>query len=91
MSEQFVTCELEVSITVNDPDVFERVTGPKGDEWRAQLYNGVHTKEDVLKHLAAAGVMPGAERANQLEGWADLPNDAATMEIVGVEATDVRE
>lgn len=69
-----------VIVTVNDPDVIERVTGPGGDEWRAQVYGGLHTANDVLRHLAWNHISGGVERANQLDGWADLPDDAATME-----------
>lgn len=75
----------EVSITINDPDVIERVTGPKGDEWRAQLYN-LHTEEDVLAHLAYNALVNGCENAALLDGWADLPADAVSMEVIdGVE------
>ncbi len=75
-----LTLETDVTVTVNDPDVIERVTGPKGDEWRAQLYN-LRTEDDVLDHLAYNAAANGATRANELDGWGDLPDDAATMEV----------
>ena len=83
-----VDCSTEVEVTINDPDVVERVTGPKGDEWRAQLYD-LRTREDVVKHLAIAHLITGHESASKLDGWADLPADAATMETVATQAEDV--
>jgi len=79
---KWVTLAGTAEITITDPDVIERVTGPKGDEWRAQLYN-LHTEEDVLSHLAFNCLFNGVEQVNRLDGWADLPNDAATMVRVG--------
>lgn len=69
-----------VEIDINDPDVIERVTGPKGDEWRAQLYN-LHTEEDVLQHLAYNCAVNGQQNAASLDGWADLPVDAVQMQV----------
>jgi hypothetical protein len=77
--KKHVQLEAGCEITINDPDVIERVTGPKGDEWRSYAYN-LHTEEDVLGHLAYNCLLSGAERVNQLDGWADLPGDAATMQ-----------
>lgn len=79
MVETTVDVETPVKITINDEDVIERVTGPKGDEWRAQFYN-LHTESDALDMLAYNCAVNGAERVNQLNGWGDLPDDAATME-----------
>ena len=72
--------EIPVKVVIHDPDVIERVTGPKGDEWRAQLYN-LHTEGDVIDMLAYNCAVNGAQRVNQLDGWADLPDAAATMEL----------
>jgi hypothetical protein len=69
-----------VRIEINDSDVIERVTGPGGDEWRSFLYP-LHTREDVLAHLAGCAIRLGVERVNRLDGWADLPDDAATMSV----------
>jgi hypothetical protein len=69
-----------VCVEINDPDVIERVTGPKGDEWRSQMYN-LHTKEDVIQHLAYNALVNGVGHASKLEGWADLPEGAATMSV----------
>ena len=72
--------EASVEITVNDPDVIERVTGPEGDEWRSYAYN-LYTEEEVLAHLAYNALVNGITRVNQLDGWADLPDDAAVMQL----------
>jgi hypothetical protein len=73
--------EATVRVTVKDPDVIERVTGPKGDEWRELLYQ-LHTEADVLEHFAYNAVANGVGRCNVLDGWADLPDDAATFDVV---------
>jgi hypothetical protein len=88
MVKHSVSFEGNVLVEVNDPDVIERVTGPGGDEWRAQLYP-LHTAEDVLHHLAYNCVHNGAKNLKFLDGWADLPEDAATMEIESVEAGEI--
>jgi hypothetical protein len=83
-----VSLEVGVVVTINDLDVIERITGPNGDEWRAQMYK-IYTADEVIEHLARGHVMTGAERANQLDGWADCADDAATMGIEGIEAGEV--
>jgi hypothetical protein len=89
--EFIVTVERQVKVTVNDPDVLDRVTGPEGDGWRAQLYD-LHTEEDVLRHLAANCLFNGQENARLLDGWADLPAEAVRMEVEpGGEPTEVEE
>lgn len=72
---------IEVEVTVTDPDVIERVTGPAGDEWREHLYN-LHTRDDVLTMLADNAFRNGVGHARALDGWADLPDAAATMEVL---------
>jgi len=67
-----------VHLTIADPDVFERVTGPNGDDWRKQLYN-LHTRDDVLEHLAYNCVANDVRNASLLDGWADLPKKAVQM------------
>jgi hypothetical protein len=92
MSEQkrfTVRVETEVEIVVENPNVIERITGPGGDDWRRQMYNGLHTEEDVLKHLAAAGLITGASEICALDGWADLPPSAGRIEVVSTEAVEV--
>jgi hypothetical protein len=74
-----------VVVTINDPDVIERITGPGGDDWRKQAYQ-LHTRDEIVQHLAYNCIANGRERANELDGWADLPDDAATMGVEGIEA-----
>lgn len=76
-----VNVEVAVEIEINDPDVIERITGPGGDEWRAHVYRGIRTEEDVLNHLAYNCVANGVENAALLDGWADLPRDAVQMHV----------
>ncbi len=79
--------EGHVVVTVNDPDVIERVTDPvRGEEWRKQAYQ-LFTADEVIQHLAYNRLANGIGRANQLDGWADLADDAATMGIESIEAT----
>ncbi len=73
--------EVPVNVTVKDPDVFERITGPAGREWRQEHQFNLHTREDVLKHLAYECAVHGIGRANRLDGWDDLPDEAARMEV----------
>lgn len=72
---------INVEVTVTDPDVIERITGPAGDEWRGHMYP-LHTRDDVLQHLASAGFRLGVEDLQFLDGWGDLPKDAAVMKVV---------
>lgn len=89
-----VQLEAGCEIVINDPDVIERVTGPGGDEWRA-VDDNLHTEKDVLGHLAYNCLLNGITKVNQLDGWADLPDDAATMfpvpnsvDLLGVETRE---
>lgn len=66
-----------VEVTVNDLDVYQRVTGPDGDRWREHLYD-LRTEQDIDEHLAKA-CLDGYDDASDLDGWADLPRGAATM------------
>jgi len=85
-----VSLEAEVEIEVHDPSVITRVTGPEGDEWRSYAYD-LHTRNDVLQHLAYNCAINGQSNASSLDGWADLPKEAVSMHVVGIEELDVRE
>jgi hypothetical protein len=67
-----------VHLTIADPRVFDRVTGPEGDEFRAQLYD-LRAQDDVLEHLAYNCVANDQRDATLLDGWADLPKKAVQM------------
>lgn len=75
-----VTLSCDVEITINDPDAIARATGPNGDTWRADFF-GLRTERDVLKHLAFNCLANGCDTVKFLDGWADMPADAATMKI----------
>ena len=70
--------ETQVEITVHDPDVLERVTGPGGDEWRSHFYP-LNDNADVIEHLAYNYVVNGVDDIRRLDGWADVAEDAVTF------------
>lgn len=78
-----VVLRVEVEVTVTDPSVYERATGPEGEQFRATYYD-LHTEQDVDAHLAKA-CLDGYDDASQLDGWADLPSGAATMQAHSAE------
>jgi hypothetical protein len=69
-----------VLVTINDPDVIGRVTGPKGDEWRSYAYK-LHTRDEVLGHLAYNAVANGITSVANLDGWADLSRHDTLMDV----------
>lgn len=74
-----------VQITVqSETDAIERITGPHGDEWRAQMYP-LHTRNDVLNHLAINAATSGVTDISELDGWADVSPGEITAQIVGSE------
>ncbi len=77
-----ITAEIGVTITVRDVDALRRVLGPDGAEWRSHLYD-LRTERDVFAHWARNALVNGIERVNQLDGWADMADDAATFSVVG--------
>lgn len=83
-ANHLVVIEATVLITINDSDVLGRVTGPGGDEWRAFAYP-FHSEADVLNHFAYNAVANGVGRCNVLDGWADLPDDAARFDVIDFE------
>lgn len=79
--EMMVYC----TITVEDQDVLDRITGDGGEEWRSRFYD-LHTAEDVAEHLAFNAVTNGVHDVRRLEGWADVESDRAVT--VDVDNTD---
>lgn len=77
MSKFTVTVEVEVEIEVLNEDVIDRCFT---DGWQAH-YWPVDEREEVAKHLAFNAVMNGIEDIARLDGWADLPSDAATISV----------
>lgn len=85
-----MTFGVEVTATVvidipEDSDVLTRVTGPGGDEWRAQFYP-LRTTDDVLEHIAFNAVANDILDINRLEGWADVDPDEVDIRIDDVVA-----
>jgi hypothetical protein len=85
-----ITQEVEVEILVEDENALERITGPKGDDWRANFYK-LFTEEDVLEHFAYNCINGGVKTANRLEGFADLSPGGVTMEISSIEESTYME
>lgn len=75
-----VTTTVLASVTVRNPDVIERVTGPGGDEWRSQFYD-FHTATQVVEHFAFNAITNGVLDITRLEGWADCVQGDALIEI----------
>lgn len=83
------TVETQVEITVNDPDVVERVTGPGGDEWRSRFYD-LENVADVIEHLAYNNVVNGVDDIRRLDGWADVGEDAVTFKHLNTDTSSWR-
>ena len=73
-----VELRVTVRVRVNDPLVIRRPI-ENIDNWRENLYD-IRTQEQVLEVLAYSAALNGVQRANRLDGWADLADDAATMD-----------
>ena len=77
------TFEVEMLVTVvvnvSDPLVLSRPI-ENTDGWRDDLYD-LKTRDDVLNHLAFNAIANSVENGLILDGWADLPADAVTMEV----------
>jgi hypothetical protein len=69
------------TITVRNPGVIERVTGPDGDEWRSQFYPTIETADDVVEHFAFNAIANGVHDITRLEGWADCDPADVLIEI----------
>ena len=79
-----VTVTAYTTVVVHDPEPFERVVGPEGDEWRSQFYD-FWTVEDVAEHLAFNAVTNGITDISRLEGWADCPSQAVVVLVDDVD------
>jgi len=86
------TQEIEMIATVRftfhaESNAITRVTGPNGDEWRKQMYREIRTERDVLQHWAA-NALHGIVDVCKLDGWADLPAETVTMQVIDVDRFD---
>lgn len=85
MADHFdITTEVTVRITVNDRvGVIDRYL--EGGEFHGQHPYSVDSQKEILRHLAYNAISNGVTRANALDGWADLADDAAVMDVTGVD------
>ncbi len=81
-----VTVTVYATVVVDDPEPFERVTGPDGDEWRSRFYD-LYTDADVAEHLAFNAIANRIHDVSELEGWADVQPGLVRVEI---DDTDVQ-
>lgn len=75
-----VTVTITYRITMTDPMVWRRPV-ENIDGWRDHFYD-LTTIQDVAEHLAWNLGIRG-DRLSNLDGFADLPDNAATAEMVG--------
>lgn len=73
--------ECVVNVVVEDDDALQRVVGPDGDAWRTGCYGYILTEDDALQHWAYNAVTNGEQDVTMLDGWADLPRNAVTMQV----------
>jgi hypothetical protein len=73
-----VAAEVTVDVAIND---YDGVVGRHVEGRVEPMYSDLTTEDAILRHLAYNAVANGVERANRLDGWADLADDAATMRV----------
>jgi hypothetical protein len=71
---------VSVRVTVIDRNVIDRCVNNE-DGWRGLFYADLDSEEKVIAYLAYNCAHNGIEKANRLDGWADLADNAATMSI----------
>jgi len=79
---------LYVRVQINDPDVITRCVEDH-DGWRTRMYYDLETLEQVIEHLAYNCARNHIEEVSRLDGWADLPDSAASMRITDAEVENV--
>lgn len=88
--------EVEVEVTINDQDVIDRCVNNHNDSGEPvpygqdqggfrDLYYDLGSEQEVINHLVYNCIANGKENLQNLEGWADLPENSATMRIKYVE------
>ena len=107
MPQEFeVTLAYRVTIKINDPDVIDRVLQNKNDEGIPQARRGPNEEwrpglgwQDVFYSLDRDGVLAmladncgvRGYDLSQLDGWADLPDEAIKITGMNSELYDVYE
>lgn len=77
----------DVTINVQDGNAIDRCINDE-DGWRTRMYYDLGTPMEVLGHLAYNCVANGVERANRLDGWADLEDEDVTMGVTYFDVDD---
>jgi len=94
-----VEVRCRVRVTITDPDVVRRCVENHDDQGVPQpdvqggsgwwnTYYPIRSRDGVLAHLACNAVANDISKAYDLDGWADLDPDAATMYVEDVAAED---
>lgn len=78
---------VNVEVTIQDPQVVSRCVENE-DGWRETFYD-LRSAADVIQHLAYNCAANGVESANRLDGWADIPAEAATMRLVRTDVDEI--
>lgn len=52
----------------------QRILDAVDDDWRANLYK-LYTDQDIAEHIAYNFVANDTKRVQELDGWADQPED----------------
>lgn len=82
MASKLVEVRLYVRVTVDDQNVVDRCVNNENG-WRDSLYP-LETEDQVYEHLAYNFAVNHA-RLSQLDGWADLPDSAASGRVEDTE------
>ena len=83
--QKLVDVDATVIIAINDLNAIKRYSDgePIGEDGKSYEppYPELTTEEAILEHFAYNAVANGVQYANELDGWADLPADAAKFYI----------
>ena len=80
MARYRVYMSVPVEITINDQNVIDRCVNDE-DGWRTEMYYRLDTRDKVLEHLAFNAAVNGRRYVSDLDGWADLDDNAAYMHV----------
>ena len=67
----------------HDTDGVPQPDDDRGRGWRNTFYD-LRDESDVIEHFAFNALANGVNDASQLDGWADLPRGAVTMQVSSV-------
>lgn len=75
-----VVMNVTVRVKVNDESAISRCVNNE-DGWRDNFYD-FDTQDKVLEAFAFNAILNREENIRRLDGWADLPPEAVTMEVL---------